>query len=326
MLPLVSVFWLNYNSMHVINVVKKSLDAVLRLGYPDFEVIVVDNNSTDGSREAIEKYLENKEPSGVRVKFIKLSRNLGFSDGINIAYRARDKNSMYVAVINNDAIPNSDYLKKLVEFSEENWDVGAVQGVVTNLHNKFLIDSAGGFLNEILMSNFSYRGKPVSIISKPFTVSYVEGTMPLYRVKAIEDAVGGNIMYVPGSFMYYLEDVFLSFKLWNSGYKCVVVPVVTGRHYREATTKKHFRYAKRYYYLLRNRVALLYITNSKYKKAFFLKCLRSLLLSRIGLAERRKILRALVDGIRFGRQLQEKYGTIDLHRIPLIKTSLKAIL
>ena len=57
MLPLVSVFWLNYNSMHVMNIVKESLEAVLCLDYPNFEVIVVDNNST-GGREAIEKYLE----------------------------------------------------------------------------------------------------------------------------------------------------------------------------------------------------------------------------------------------------------------------------
>ena len=51
--PKVSVLWLNYNSMHVIETTKKSLESLVSLDYPNFEVILVDNGSTDGSRETL---------------------------------------------------------------------------------------------------------------------------------------------------------------------------------------------------------------------------------------------------------------------------------
>jgi len=145
MFPHVSVFWLNYNSMHVIEFIKRSLDAIFELDYPNFELVLVDNGSTDGSREIIEKYVKNKTKKDLQVKFIRLNRNWGFSDGINAAYKARNQQSKYVAIINNDAIPKSDCLTKLVQFLEKHQDVGAVQGIVAKLKENSLIDSAGFF-------------------------------------------------------------------------------------------------------------------------------------------------------------------------------------
>ncbi|MEM0057684.1 MAG: glycosyltransferase family A protein [Candidatus Bathyarchaeia archaeon] len=56
--PKVSVFWINYNSIHVIDIIKKSLSALLRLEYPNYELIIVDNGSTDGSLRVIEKHIK----------------------------------------------------------------------------------------------------------------------------------------------------------------------------------------------------------------------------------------------------------------------------
>ena len=57
--PKVSVLWLNYNSMHVIKTTRDSLQSLARPNYPNFELIIVDNNSSDGSRKAIEKYIQS---------------------------------------------------------------------------------------------------------------------------------------------------------------------------------------------------------------------------------------------------------------------------
>jgi GT2 family glycosyltransferase len=321
MFPQVSVFWLNYNSMHVIKFIKRSLDAIFDLDYPNFELVLVDNGSNDGSREIIEKYVKNKTKKGLQVKFIRLNRNWGFSDGINTAYKARNQQSKYVAIINNDAIPRSDYLTKLVLFLEKHQDVGAVQGIVAKLEENSLIDSAGFFVDEMLNLFSPYKDKPINTFSKPIEVSYVEGTMPLYNVKAIKYAIGDDeTMYVPGGFVYYLEDVFLSLRLWNRGYKSIVVPTVTGEHYRMATIKRHLKSRGLLYYRLRNCMALLCMTNSRYKRHVTLKHISRILLTKGGLVKRKIILNALIDGVRLGKQLKEKYGIINLYNIPLVKT------
>jgi GT2 family glycosyltransferase len=324
MSPKVSVFWLNYNSLHTFGLVKKSLDAIFELNYPDFELIIVDNGSTDGSIEIIKKYVNNKTKNKkLKTKIIRLNKNVGFSDGVNVAYKARNRKTKYVAIINNDAIPNPEYLWKLVQFLESNRDVGAIQGIIAKLGEKSLIDSAGFFADEVLNLYSPYLNKPINVISKPILVSCVEGTMPLYNVRIIQDSIENENIYVPGSFMYYLEDVFLSLMLWNKGYKSVVVPIVAGEHHRKATAKKIFTSEKLLYYSLRNRLALLYATNSKYKSDIIIKYLSRIFLTKGGLFKRKMILNALIDGVISGKQLREKYGAIDIHKVPLLKIPIR---
>lgn len=328
MSPEVSVFWINYNSMHVINIIKKSLDAIFQLDYPNYELIIVDNCSTDGSKEAIEKHVKSKAKSRLKVKFIRLSKNLGFAGGVNVAYRMRNRKSKYIAIVNNDAIPRPDYLKKLVTFLEHHQNIGAVQGIVVKLGENSIIDSAGYFLYEDL-NRYTLAGKPTHFLTKPMYVSYVEGTMPVYRVDAIRSAIGDdNTMYVPGGFVYYLEDVFLSLMLWNHGYECVVLPLVTGEHYRRATIKKVSKSVRLPYYSLRNHIAMLYLTNSKdsTRARIILKHLRRLVLSKGGLTKRKMILNALIDGVNLGRELRKKYGIINLWKAPILRMPVKDIL
>jgi hypothetical protein len=324
MLPKASVFWVNYNSIHVISIIKKSLDAIFQLDYPNFELIVVDNCSTDGSEEVIEEYVKSKAVSRLKVKLMRLSKNWGFAGGINFAYRARNRKSKYIAIVNNDAIPKPDYLRKLVIFLEEHQDIGAVQGIVTKLGENSIIDSAGCFLYEDLKGPPSLAGKPTRLLRKPMYVSYVEGTMPVYKVDAIRHALGDdNTMYITSGFMYYLEDVFLSLMLWSHDYKCIVLPTVTGEHYRMAAIRKFSESIRLPYYGARNYIALLCMTNSRDKARVILKYLRRIVLSKGGLAKRKMVLNVLIDGIRLGRELGGKYGIIDLYKAPILRTPLK---
>jgi len=326
MLFQVSVFWVNYNSMHIAETIKESLDAIFELDYPSYEVIVVDNGSTDGSAATIQKYLE-KVRSGIgtneRVKFIGLKRNWGFAGGNNAAYRARDRRSKYVALINNDLVPRSDYLRKLATFMDEHRDIGAVQGIVVRIADSSIIDSAGFFLDESLRVYDTFLG-PASQLREPILVSGVEGTMPMYRVDSLLDTLpDSETLYVPSAFMYYLEDVLVSLLLWNHGYKCAVLPIVAGKHLRLATIRRYVKSDRALYYGLRNRIALLSMTNSGNRKIYVLKNIRKLVVSKHSMTQRKIMLRALIDGIMLGQTLEKKYGTIDLYRAPLIRTPIR---
>ena len=325
MLPPVSVLWLNYNSMHLIDITKKSIDALMQLDYTNLEVILLDNNSSDGSREVIEKYLSEKENQPVKVRFVKLKKNWGWAGAINIAYNLRKPNSKYLALTHNDVIPNSDYLMKIVSFLENHKDVGVVQGVVVKLGEESVVDSSGFMINEALLVSSSYNGGAVAKFCKPAYVSIVEGTMPVYNLDAVKNTLGNNKeLFVTAGFMYYLEDAFVSLRLWANGYKCMVLPIIVGSHYRMGTSNKAAKKQELFYYLLRNRIALLYMTNSASKLGFTTQNMRKLIVSNRTVAERKAILVALVDGIRLGLRLKRKYGLIDLYSAPLIRGSLKS--
>jgi len=90
--PKVSILWVNYNSMNFINLALRSLQALADLDYPNYEVIVVDNGSTDGSYNIIKSFSERK-----RFKLIRLEKNTGFTGGNNITFRARNRESVCIS-------------------------------------------------------------------------------------------------------------------------------------------------------------------------------------------------------------------------------------
>jgi len=321
--PKVSIIWVNYNSFHIIDIIKESLKALMMLNYPNYEVIIVDNGSTDGSREIIEDYVKQVNVRSIKVKFLKLSKNFGFTGGVNVAYRARDKESKYVAIVNNDAIPSPDYLNNIVTFLEEHSDIGAIQGVVLK-RNKPVIDSAAMYVDEALSIFAPFTGKPVSAISKLLYVSYVEGTMPVYRIDAVKKALKGNEndLYVSSAFAYYLEDIFISLMLWNTGYKCIFLPIVVGKHNRGSTIDRYRKIIGIRYYSIRNVIALLYMTNSLEKRKVILRFLRRAVISKRGLAFQRIFIDCLIDGLRLGKFLLRKYGMIDIYKAPLMRRPL----
>ena len=128
--PKVSIIWLNYNSMKILPLVLQSLESIASVDYPSdrFGLIVVDNGSTDGSFERVREFVERR--SGLRTKIIKLDRNLGFTGGNNIGFMARDRESKYVLLLNNDAVLMQHGLKTLVEYAENFERLGGLQGVI----------------------------------------------------------------------------------------------------------------------------------------------------------------------------------------------------
>jgi len=73
-----------------IDIALRSIESALRLDFDDYEVIVVDNASGDGSFERIRRFVEEKKSSSVRVRFVRSDVNRGYVGGMNLGWEARD--------------------------------------------------------------------------------------------------------------------------------------------------------------------------------------------------------------------------------------------
>jgi len=300
--PKVSIIWLNHNSMKILPLVLQSLESIANIDYPDdrFELIVVDNGSTDGSFEKIREFLERK--SSLRRKIVKLCYNLGFTGGNNIGFIARDRESRYVLLLNNDAVLFQEGLRVLVEYAEKYSGVAGLQGVVLKYGSK-LIDTAGGYVDELLQAHVLGSNQVYPwILRKPIYVTYVDGCCSLYRVESLLKCTSGKLFI--DEFFGYGDDNVLGLMLWSCGYKLVAIPEIIASHARGLTFGRGGKSTNSIYLGERNRVALTQITNTRYKHVLLLHALRNLItstLSRTGFSDLAKTrTRVIIDGVRLG--------------------------
>ncbi len=314
--PYASIIWLNYNSYNIRGIVKMSLRSVLRLDYPCYEVIIVDNASTDGSWELINKWLEELGVRrGVRVKRLRLSKNYGFVGGNNLAYRFISSRSKYVVLLNNDAIALRDSLRIMVEFMERDHSLGAAQGVI--LRPGLSVDSAGAYITEFIASLHAYSGCQASKVKRPFYATYASGAYSIYRVKALHRA-GLIDRLFDWEFFAYHDDNVLGLRLWQSGYKVVVIPYVTAIHVGNATFGRYtFR---RLYHSVLSMIALNEAANSRFKGLnrilILLYALRSSIISLAtgGASQGQSPIKGFINGLRIAARKRER---IDLYRAPI---------
>jgi GT2 family glycosyltransferase len=322
--PKVSIIWLNHNSMKILPLVLQSLESIANLDYPSdrYELIVVDNGSTDGSFEKIREFVEKK--SSLRKKIIKLDRNLGFTGGNNIGFKARDRESKYVLLLNNDAILLQHGLKTLVEYAENFENLGGLQGVILRYGTRF-IDSAGDYTDELIRAYLLGSGHAYPwILRRPIYITYADGSVALYRVESVLKCVGEKLFI--DEFFAYGDDSTLGLMLWNCKFPLISIPEVVAYHARSSTFKKISGLGA--YLTDRNRVAQAFITNSKYKNVILLHALRNVATSLLssGSEVSKMLIRAFIDGVRLGKLLRNRGIFIDLYKAPIMRVEPKDLI
>ena len=133
--PKVFVITLNWNGKKLLD---DCISSLLDMEYPNFEVIMVDNGSTDGSVE----FVRHKYP---QVYIIETGSNLGYSGGFNIGldYAFNKKEAEYVLVINNDVKVDKKVISELVKVAEENEKIGFVTGKVYYFDSPDVLQTVG---------------------------------------------------------------------------------------------------------------------------------------------------------------------------------------
>lgn len=188
-------------------------------------IIVVDNGSTDGSVELIEKNYP-------LIELIKHSTNLGYAGGVNSGIlRALKIGVKYVAPFNNDAIADKDWLKNLLKALEDGGSIGiAASKLLTRSGEN--IDSTGECYTTWGLP-FS-RGRGDSDTDKydaQVDIFAASGGASLYRVSMLKE-----IGLFDEDFFAYYEDVDLGFRAQLAGWKVLYVPASIVYHQIGATS------------------------------------------------------------------------------------------
>lgn len=204
----VSVIVVNFNGMPYI---ESCLRSILRQDFASFEVILVDNKSSDDSLE----YIRRMFPDLLTVAN---EKNLGYTGGINSGISlAKGK---YLAPLNVDTEVEKNWLGAMVEFMEANPDAGAVTPKSLLYRDRGKVGVMG--LNIHITGIGFVRGlntQDGNLPKEPFQVSSISGCSYLIRKEIVEGMGGLN----EDNFMYY-DDVDLSWVVNLMGYKIYCVP------------------------------------------------------------------------------------------------------
>jgi GT2 family glycosyltransferase len=208
--PRVSVVVVTWNGRHLLPACLASLEAQT---YPDLELVVVDNGSTDGSAEWLETTW------GARIRLLRSSTNLGFAGGNNLGIRAGT--GAYVALLNNDATADPGWVEALVAAAEADPGVGMCASRIYLQDGGGVLDSAGGLL---LSRDGIGRGRGRLEPDRPEFARGADVLLPsacaaLYR-RAMLDEVG----VFDADFFLYCEDSDLGLRGRLAGWRCRYVP------------------------------------------------------------------------------------------------------
>lgn len=262
--PLVSVIIANWNGGEVF---KNCLASLSKIDYPNWELIVVDNGSTDGSENAVTNYklIKNKnlpstEPCSLAI--LKNKTNLGFAKANNQGYeKARGK---YILLLNNDTKVERDFLLKLVEKMERYPSIGVVQPKIFLMDKPGYLDNAGAFLTRIgFLQHWGFGEKDGSEFDKEREIFSAKGACMLIRRVAIEK-VG---LFDP-EFVSYFEESDFCWRVWMVGYKVLYYPKAVIYH-KLGFTIRRLDVANLNYHYYKNRICSL-MKNLEYKNLFLI--------------------------------------------------------
>jgi len=222
--PLVSVVILNYNGLKYLkDGLKECLDSVLKTDYPNFEVIFVDNGSTDESAYFARKNYKSK------IKIVENKDNLGFSEGFNTGMRT--SKGKYIALLSNDMTVDPNWLNPIIKLMESDPKIG-LAGFKRLLYQKEnVFDGIGG--NLYICGRVKTVGTLEVDRGQYDTVKedldYIGGAMVLRR-KTLQESG----LFDPDYFIFS-EDCDLCYKIRKCGYKTVYVPDAIIWHRGHAT-------------------------------------------------------------------------------------------
>jgi GT2 family glycosyltransferase len=235
--PQVSIVVVNTNELHHL---KRNLPSLFNQNYPNFEVLVVDNVSTDGSIA----YVESEFP---RAKLIRNEDNLGYAGANNVGFQYCT--GEYIAVLNPDTEVDKNWLIELIKALEDDPQAGLATPKILIMDQPEKINTCG---NDITFTGITCcRGldQNANNFQNIEIVSAVSGAAFVIK-RSVLDRIGG----FDESYFVYYEETDLSLRANLAGYRCLYVPTSVIYHkyaFRFSPRKAFYQERNRYYSLLK---------------------------------------------------------------------------
>ena len=240
-----SIIIVNYNSRSLIEQCLVSVE-MATVGIHT-EIIVIDNNSTDGSKE----YLPSKFAG---VKFIFNDANLGFAKACNQGFRISSGN--YLLFLNPDTILSETCLKDCISFFESHTDAGAAGVRMLDEKGNFLKESKRG-LPSPSTSFYKLFGLTAMFPASKTIGKYYQGHLPENENNPV-DVLSGAFMMIKKevfekvngfdeSFFMYGEDIDLSLRITQSGFKNYYLGKISVTHLKGGSTPYNYKYVGDFY-------------------------------------------------------------------------------
>jgi len=197
----------NYNG---IKYIENCLESLKKQSFRDFEIIIIDNASADGSAELIEeKYSE--------IYLKKLSSNFGFSRAVNEGIKL--SRAEYVILLNNDTVCDEHFVEELYLAISKDDGIFSVSSKMIQLNNKELIDDAGDLYCALGWAFGLGKDKSKELYNDEYEIFSACAGAAIYN-KKLFDRVG----YFDEWHFSYLEDVDIGYRAKILGYKNMYSP------------------------------------------------------------------------------------------------------
>lgn len=238
----VSIIIVNWNTKDLlvdcINIIKDQIKTI------KFEIIVVDNNSTDGSQSEIRKKFKD-------VLLITNDENLGFSKANNIGLKYT--NGKYICLLNSDTAVLDNALDKMYAFMEQNKNTGILGPAILN-DDQTVRKTCRTFPNLRTEFNWAFRLDKI-FPNKKFSAMDLMTYFPHDKTLSV-DVVPGSCMFIRKEvidsegmlderFFFYAEDVDICIRYKKKGWNIIYFPDAKIIHYGgRSTSKAPLRFAK----------------------------------------------------------------------------------
>ena len=207
----------NYNGLKFMDPCFKALNLQL---CRDFDILVVDNGSTDGSVEWLK---EHEIPS------IFLEKNTGFSGAVNVGIKA--SKTPYVILLNNDTEPDCHYIGEMIKAIERSPEIFSVSSKMIQLYDHSKMDDAGDMYTLLGWAFQRGVGRPATGYNRSCSVFSACAGAAIYRREVFE-----TIGYFDEMHFAYLEDIDVGYRARIAGYDNVYCPHAVVYHVGSGTS------------------------------------------------------------------------------------------